>query len=121
MVIYISHKRKSNFEKELYEPLRKSKMFERHRLIFPHEDNQNFDSSDIILNKRIDMIIAEVSYPATGQGIELGWAFIRHIPIICIYKSGSEIAGSLKSVTDKFIEYTGSDDMVLKLMEKIDG
>lgn len=121
MVIYVSHKRKSDFEKELYAPIRNSKMFGRHKFIFPHEDNQNFDSSNIILNKKIDMIIADVSYPATGQGIELGWAFIKHIPIICIYKSGSDIARSLQSITDKFIEYSDSEDMVSKLLEEIDG
>lgn len=121
MKIYISHKRKANFIDELYEPLKKSDLAREHDFIFPHDDNRPFDSTDIVTNKKVDLIVAEVSYPATGQGIELGWAFLKEIPVICVYKKGADIAGSLKSITDKFIEYNNSDDLIKKLSRTING
>jgi nucleoside 2-deoxyribosyltransferase len=119
--IYVSHKRKTNFIDELYEPLKKSGLANKHDFIFPHDGNRAFDSTDIITNKKVDLIIAEVSYPATGQGIEIGWAFLKEIPVICVYKKGADIAGSLKSVTDKFVEYDNSDDLIKKLSRIING
>lgn len=121
MKIYVSHKRNSDFQKDLYLPLEKSVMAEKYKFIFPHEGNRPFDSKDIILNNKVNMVIAEVSYPATGQGIELGWAYLRGIPIICIYRTGSNIAGSLKTITDKFIEYSDIHELLEKLSREIDG
>ena len=65
-------------------------------------------------------MIAEVSYPATGLGIELGWADMHKCPIVCIYRSGQKTSGSLKVVTDKFIEYTDKQDMLEKITDTID-
>jgi len=120
MKIYISHKRRSNFLEELYLPIKNSPLAKKHQFIFPHESDAHFDSKDAILNKKIDAIIAEVSFPATGQGIELGWADTQNIPIICIFKTGSEIAGSLKTLTDNFIEYGDAKDLIEKLSREID-
>ena len=69
-----------------------------------------------MLNKKCDFVLAEVSFPATGQGIELGWADVAEIPIICISKKDHKIAGSLKVISDKFIEYT---DLAL-IIDEID-
>lgn len=119
MIVYVSHKRKTKFQEELYDPIKKSALFTKHEFIFPHDGNKPFDSTDIITNNKVDLIIAEVSHPATGQGIELGWAFLKNIPVVCIYKEGADIAGSLKSVSDKFIEYKNSDDLIEKLQKVI--
>ena len=48
-----------------------------------------------------------------------GWADASEIPIICIYKSGSKLAGSLIVVSDEFIEYTDSAELVNKLQKKL--
>lgn len=40
-------------------------------------------TKDII--KTCDLMIAEVSLPATGLGIELGWAKAFKVPILCMY------------------------------------
>ena len=63
----------------------------------------------------MDIIIAEVSYPSTGQGIELGWADVFKIPIICIYKEGYKYSGSINKLTEKFIVYKNSQDLIKKL------
>ena|SRR5688572_23031928 len=120
MKIYVSHKRASNFEKDLYEPLKASKLAEENQFIFPHDNNpEPFNVKGLFKNKEVDLVIAEVSFPATGQGIELAWAQQYGVPIICIYKKGSDISGSLKFLTDDFIEYQDMEDLTNKLIKKI--
>lgn len=117
MKIYVSHLKKSDYKNELYAPLRNSGIDE---FIFPHENSEEpFRTRELFENKECDLVLAEVSNPSTGQGIELGWASILNIPIICIYKKDHEIAGSLKVITSDFIEYSDSQDLIKKLREKL--
>ncbi|MDO8503514.1 MAG: hypothetical protein Q7S60_02385 [bacterium] len=67
--------------------------------------------------KECNLILAEVSYPSTAQGIELGWANTYGVPIVVIYKKGTKPSDSIKAVSDTFIEYENSDDMVEKLID----
>jgi len=43
-----------------------------------------------------DYIIAEMSIPSTGQGMELQQAIIQNIPILIIAKENSKISGLIK-------------------------
>lgn len=61
------------------------------------------------------MLVAEVSLPSTGQGVELGQANVAGVPIICFYKTGTMPSSSLRFVTDKVIEYSDPQDMIAKL------
>jgi len=115
MNIYISHSRDFDFEKELYKPIRESSINNLYSFFLPHE-NKN-DSDNVETLKSSDLIIAEVSYPSTGQGIEIGIASTLNIPIICVYKEGIKISGSLKYMTDKFITYINSQDLISKITE----
>ena len=118
MKIYISHAKAFDFQSELYKPLKESGLSV--DFIFPHEEGLNpYSSMELFGQKKIDMVLAEISSPATGQGIELAWAQSFGIPIVCIYKKGSDISGSLKFLTDKFVEYSDSDDMIGKLKKYI--
>lgn len=65
------------------------------------------------------MLIAEVSLPATGQGIELGWADYAKTSILCIYKKGIQISSSLKFITDNFIEYENEENMISQINDFI--
>ena len=88
MTVYISHSRSFDFRHVLYEPLLESSIATDHNLILPHQ----FSDSPYEFEKNVakmDLIIAEVSFPSTGQGIELGIAHAAHKPIICFYKNGS--------------------------------
>lgn len=121
MKIYIGHSREFNYKEELYKPIRNSRLNDEHEIIFPHEvheEAKDFVTRDII--KTCDVMVAEVSFPATGLGIELGWANSSKCPIICIYKKGSKISGSLKVICDKFIEYTDKKDLVDKLDKSLE-
>lgn len=116
MKIYVSHQRRGNYEEELYRPLLSSKLAEKHSFIFPHNKSQKpFNTKDLFKNKLCDLVLAEISYPATGQGIELGWADIFNIPIYCIYRKGQDVSGSALSVAIKSTEYIDVKDMIEKL------
>lgn len=114
MKIYVSHSKNFDYKKDLYDVLENSNLG--HDFILPHKDSDiPFNTKDLLENKKCDLVLAEVSYPATGQGIELGWADIYKIPVVCIYKKDSKISSSLKVISDKFIEYEDSNDLVTKL------
>lgn len=118
MKIYVAHSRNYDFKNELYLPLQNSSLAQKHTFIFPHKDTDKpFNSRDLLKNNECDLVLAEVSHSATGQGIELGWADAFEVDIICMYKSGSKISGSLKVVSDIFIEYTNAEDIISRLAD----
>lgn len=118
MKIYVSHLRRGKYEEELYKPLLSSKLAEKHSFIFPHNKSQKpFNTKDLFKNNLCDLVLAEISYPATGQGIELGWANLLNIPIYCIYKKGQDVSGSALSISKKSFEYIDVKDMIEKLQK----
>lgn len=113
MNIYVSHSRSFDFRNELYVPLRP---LGNHQFTFPHESGQAFiNSKDFFKSGKCDLVLAEVSFPSTGQGIELAWASNLGLKIICVYKKDAKISDSLKLVSKEFIEYESVEDMVKKL------
>ena len=120
MKIYISHSSKYDYINEIYNPIKNSDLIKSNTFFLPHEDKKKIiNTKDIISN--CDLLIAEVTFPATGQGIELGWADYAKIPILCIYKKGTDISSSLKFITNQFIEYEGAQDMMKKIGDFIKG
>ena len=113
MKIFVAHSSNFDFKNELYKPLRGSALNIKHEILLPQEKGREIITKDII--KNLDVFIAETSYPSTGQGIELGWADIFNIPIICIFKEGTKISQSLRYVTDNLIVYKHTEDMIDKL------
>ena len=106
MIIYISHSSNFDFKTKLYEPLREIFHSSGHSLIFPHEANKKQYPSKMLFQKhKCDQVLAEVSYPSTGQGIELGWADAFQIPIIGIVHIDAEISGSLSKIIPEPIRY----------------
>jgi len=120
MKIYFGHSKGFDYKKELYEPIRESELNIRHEIIFPHEKSEMPTNSKEFL-KTCDLMFAELSYPATGLGIELGWADALGVSIVGIYKSGSHVSNSVKLLTKNFIEYSNSEDMVKKIERFING
>ena len=116
MKIYDAHSTSFDFEKEIYTPLRAMSSFE---FIFAHEHGKDilFSSKELFQKKQCDLVLAEVSMPSTGLGIELGWANDAGIPIVCVHKDGYKTSQSLKTVTTDVIAYNGPDDLVAKLTE----
>ncbi len=114
MKIYISHSTNFDFKKDLYQPIKDSNLSK--EFIFPHEKSLKQNPlKKLFLSKKCNLIIAEISLPSTGQGIELGWANIYKIPIICFYKKGSNYSKSLKEISKKIIQYNNSKDLLEKI------
>jgi len=115
MKIYVSHSKEFNFADELYKLIRESELNKLHNFFLPHESEEILNVKEIL--KNCDLVIAEVSTPATGQGIELCWADSLGVPILCVSKEDSDISRSLKYLTDKFIIYKDSSDLIVKISE----
>jgi len=111
MKLYLSHASNYDYQKELYEPLKKS-IARLHQITFPHDD---FIVNTHEAIKASNVVIAEVSHASTGEGIELGWANAAGVPIVCLFKIGHEYSSSLSFVSDTFIGYSSPEDMVAKL------
>ncbi|HKC14671.1 MAG TPA: hypothetical protein VKC89_01760 [Patescibacteria group bacterium] len=114
MKIYIAHSTNYDFKNELYVPLRNSALNSQHDIVLPHENDTFIKTKDII--RESDLVIAETSYPSTGEGIELGWADSFKVPVVCISKEGTKISNSLKTVSDAFIVYRNSEDLIDQLI-----
>lgn len=112
MKVYISHSTGFDYYKELYEPIRSNPGLEAHEIILPHEHSS--DQNDVVETfKEIDLIIAEVSFPSTGQGLELGYAATIHIPIVCMHKESTTPSGALYTVASQFYTYKGDVSMLI--------
>ncbi len=117
MKIYVCHSSNLDYKTELYEPL-KREFGLRHQLILPHDFETDFNSRVAI--ESADMVLAEVSYASTGQGIELGWADAAGVPIVCIYKIGSAPSAALRHIAKDMLAYADDLEMVEKLARQLD-
>lgn len=114
MKIYVAHSSGFDYEEELYKPLRNSSLNNKHEIVLPHEHSPElFDTKEYLDN--CDLVIAEGSFPSTGMGIELGWADMKGVRIVCLYKKGSKNSSKLNAVTKEFIEYSSPEDLISKL------
>lgn len=66
-------------------------------------DTMNFEGNDkeryvraMDLLHQAEYVIAEMSTPSTGQGMEIQEAINHHIPILVLAKEGSKISGLIK-------------------------
>lgn len=98
----------------MYAPLKTSSLSEKHNITLPHEDSEKpFNSQKYI--KECDLMIAEVSLPSTGLGIEMGWAHTHGVPIVAIHKVDNKVGRSISVVTDNIISYTSPENMLQEL------
>lgn len=121
MKIYVSHSSKLNYQALLYDPLEHLQRFNNYEFILPHKNNPNelFNTKEFFNSGTCDLVLAEVSLPSTGQGLELGWADNAKIPIVYIYKQGNRVADCLKLLSDIFIEYEDANDMISKVTKHL--
>lgn len=114
MKIYIAHSSDFDYEDKLYRPLIGSSLNDEHEIFLPNKaENRLIKTKDVV--REYALLIAEVSKPSTGEGIEIGLAEAYDIPIVCIYEKGAKISNSLQYVTNEFIEYSDTEDMLTKI------
>ena len=100
--------------------LRDSALAKDNIFIFPHDESgESYDTKALFAVKQCDLVIAEVSEPATGQGLELGWADVFGIPIVCLYQKDVHISSSLRLVSKALLQYKDTKDMIQKMQEAV--
>ena len=116
MKILVAHASSYDYEGELYAPLKGSRLAQEHTIIFPH-DAENVEIATTSHIPDTDLLIAEVSYPSTGSGIEIGLAQASHVPTIFLYKEGTTPSSALKFCDGELMSYTDATDLVSKIEE----
>lgn len=117
MKVFIAHSSNYDFRNELYLPIRQSELNKQHDFFLPQEKGPEPVTIDIIKNSNV--LVAEVSYPSTGQGIELGWAYVYKVPIVYLCKKGNKVSNSIYKLSSLLMEYTDSKDMIEKLSKQL--
>lgn len=117
MKVYVSHSSSFDYQNGLYAPL-VQQFGDTVEFYFPHDEIHEGENSREAIRSS-DLVLAEVSYPSTGQGIELGWANDANVPILCINAQDQTPSSALKLITTDFIEYTSTSDLLDKLNEKL--
>lgn len=116
MKIYFAHSKDFDFIKDYYLPIQNNNDLKKETLIFPHKNDRN-NKHERSFYSNLDLFIAEVSYRATGLGIELGFASDDHIPIYCFYKKGTKPNSSLKCIAKDILEYNTSEELANKVAQ----
>ena len=116
MKLYVSYSTAFDFQKELYNPIREFCKTSSYEFHLPHEKSiEPHNTKTVIQNS--DLILAEVSYSSTGQGIELGWANIFEVPIIGIHKKSHTPSSSLSLILKKLVNYDSAANLI-KILKK---
>lgn len=118
MKLYVLHASSYDYQTELYEPLKQA-FGEQHDITLPHSSSGNDKHSKETIQES-DLVVADISYPSLGEGIEMGWAEAYGTPIVCIYREGSTPSATVRHICDSLLEYSDTDDMICKLREFFD-
>ena len=112
MDIYVGHSSSITFKEQLYQPLRNSSLDNKHNIVLPHENTDAQFNSKQFLENECDVFIAEISEASTGLGIELGWADLYDVPVICVYRKGSQSSSAVPAVFDTVEQYENSENLI---------
>lgn len=118
MKIFVAHSSHFNFQDELYTPIRSSELNKKYDFFLPHEGGREVNTKEEIRSS--DLVIAEVSFPSMGEGIELGWAQMLDKKIICFHKESEKPSKWLKMISEEFIPYKDSTDLIQKLSQELE-
>lgn len=116
MKVYVGHASSFNYVEALYQPLKNSDLWHDYQFILPHETSERPALSKEII-EHCDAFIAEVTYPSTGLGIELGWASAVNRPIFCFAQDGSKPSSSLGFICSGIAWYADQHALINNLRE----
>lgn len=83
-------------------------------IIFPHEKHKQMMTPKDLLRDS-DMMVAEVSDPALGVGIEMGFASAFDVPVYCFFRKGVVPSPSLPLVADEVMMYANKEELFHRL------
>lgn len=111
MRIFVSHPSTFDYTQKLYKPLMDSTLSKEHEFIFPHEHAKHGEYSKELIAS-CGLLLAEVSQPSLGVGIEIGWANAANITVMCIHQNNTTPSASLRHITDSIHTYKNSAELV---------
>lgn len=118
--IYVGHASGFDYQHQLYAPLKSSHLWQQHTFLLPHDQTETSHNTKPFISQ-CDLMLAEVSYPSTGLGIELGWAECAKRKIWFLFQKDCQPSLSLKLLSDHFIEYADLAELILKLNTRFEG
>ena len=81
-----------------------------------NEERFNKATSDI---KEASIIIADVSNPSSGQGMELMLAHMLNIPVICVAEKGKKVSGLIYGAFKEVFFFSSIEELIIYLDTKI--
>lgn len=114
MQIYVAHSSNFDFKTKLYAPLRGSALNTEHEILLPQEGEIGEITREMI--NGCDVLVAEVSAPSLGVGIEIGWADAAGVPVIAMSEKGAQVSFSIDNAVTERFEYENVDDMLAQLV-----
>ncbi len=118
MKIFVAHSSNFDFKNKLYTPIRASALNTMHEIFLPQEGEVEEITKDMI--KGCDVLVAEVSAPSLGAGIEMGWADAFGVPVIAMSEMAAQVSFSIDNVVTDRIEYDSAEDMIEKLQDSLE-
>ena len=100
MKVYLAHSSNCDYINKIYKPILNDPELSK-IIILPHMEKDNMHNRNYY--EDFDLVIAEVSAPSTGMGIELGFFYDSKVPIYCLYQG--DYSKSVEVVAKKIIEY----------------
>jgi hypothetical protein len=99
----------------LYQPILDSPLSKEHEWIMPflNGGGQSPDTKAIL--QSVNLVVAEVTFSHTAQGIELGWADMLGKPILCYYRRGYPASANISMITNHIYPYKDPQDLILQL------
>ncbi|HAU28753.1 MAG TPA: hypothetical protein DCW68_01400 [Rhodospirillaceae bacterium] len=110
MKVYCVHSRAFDFRNAYYKPLAQLAKATGHTFIFPHEQEDAVQNSQDII-RSCDLVVAEVSFPSIGMGIEIGWAHAYGKPIVAIFRQNANLSSSLHIITNDIHSYADPEEI----------
>ncbi len=58
-----------------------------------------------------DLVVVDLTEKGVGVGIEAGYAYAKHIPILTIAKTGTDISTTLRGIAARVCQYNEYNDL----------
>ncbi len=100
MKVYLAHSSNCDYINNIYKPILADSELSK-IITLPHMEKDYMHNRGYY--EDFDLVIAEVSNPSTGMGIELGFFYDEKKPIYCIYQG--DYSKSIEVIAKKIIEY----------------
>ena len=100
MKVYLAHSSNCDYINKIYKPILADPELSK-IITLPHMEKDYMHNRNYY--EDFDLVIAEVSNPSTGMGIELGFFYDEKKPIYCLYQG--DYSKSIEVIAKKIIEY----------------